>query len=58
MNRLFRVVHRAYRAVYRINRATRTAEVVGSGSVSRIEKLAARRVAYGMFARLMNRVLK
>ena len=54
----FRGLHKFYRAVYRVNRASRTASAFGSGSPKRIVKLYARRASYRFFARLMNRLFR
>lgn len=55
---LFRVIHKAYRAAYKVNRMARTAEVVESGNPERVAKLIERRTAYGLFARIANRLFK
>ena len=51
---MFRMLHRFYRAVYRVNRASRTVEAVGSGDPARMVKLAGHRWLYRLFARLLN----
>jgi hypothetical protein len=49
-------VHKAARAVYKVNRAVRMAQAMSSGNPRRIERYAFRRLAYKLFAGLLNRV--
>ena len=56
--KLTTAIHKAYRAIYRANRATRTAEVLASGNPRRIVRLEERRLAYRLFAKFINRVLR
>ncbi len=51
--KLTTAIHKAYRAVYRMNRATRTAEAIASGNPKRVERLFLRRLLYKLFNRAL-----
>lgn len=55
---MFRAIHRAYRVLYHVNRATRTVQALASGSPRRVARLYTRRAGYRLFARFINRVLR
>lgn len=52
------MIHKTYRAIYKINRATRTGEAIASGNPKRVVRLFERRALYSLFARFVNRVLR
>lgn len=56
--KLTTMIHKTYRAIYKINRATRTGEAIASGNPKRVVRLFERRALYSLFARFVNRVLR
>ncbi len=56
--KLTTAIHRVARAVYKANRAVRTGEAIASGNPKRVTRLVERRIAYKLFARFINRVLR